>query len=503
MHFVIKPKRPAVRRAVESLEPRRLLSAVTWTGGGDGTSWTDPANWSGGVVPGPGDDASIDVPGDITVRITSGDQAVNSVNSTDTIAVTGGSLTVAAASQVAALDVAGPGSVTIGGTFTTGNVTLGDGGPTINVVAASSGPATLVLTGTVSFTGTDGTAVISATAEANAGVVDLGGAARTFNVNDGAAAVDLSIAAQIVNGSLVKTGGGTMTLAGNSGNTYTGATQVEGGTLLLSKANGVAVPGDLLIDGASTVRSLAPQQLAQTTRITFDATGGSPTLDLGDNSHVLDALNSMQSGAGAVLFGRSALTVSSGTFSGTLTGSGTFIKDGPRALSAGTISGGAALNIDGGTMTVVDGSVSALSIAAGAALSVGDSLTIAYGDFVDPVSTIRGYLTSGYDAGKWDGSGIVPTSAPAVGYADGADGVAPGLDSHSILVRSTLPGDANLDGHVDFSDLLLLAQHYGVTTSASWDQGDFNYDGSVDFTDLLTLAQNYGRMLSALALRPS
>jgi len=39
---------------------------------------------------------------------------------------------------------------------------------------------------------------------------------------------------------------------------------------------------------------------------------------------------------------------------------------------------------------------------------------------------------------------------------------------------------ANLDGKVDFSDLLNAAQNYG-RTNAIWDQGDFNYDGTVDF----------------------
>jgi hypothetical protein len=55
-----------------------------------------------------------------------------------------------------------------------------------------------------------------------------------------------------------------------------------------------------------------------------------------------------------------------------------------------------------------------------------------------------------------------------------------------------IPGDANLDGKVNFSDLLILAQHYGVSSGAMWGDGDFNNDGSVGFDDLLILAQNYG-----------
>jgi hypothetical protein len=53
-------------------------------------------------------------------------------------------------------------------------------------------------------------------------------------------------------------------------------------------------------------------------------------------------------------------------------------------------------------------------------------------------------------------------------------------------------GDATLDTKVNFDDLL-LAQHYGEINSAlDVHVADLNLDGSVNFADLLTLAQNYG-----------
>jgi hypothetical protein len=61
-------------------------------------------------------------------------------------------------------------------------------------------------------------------------------------------------------------------------------------------------------------------------------------------------------------------------------------------------------------------------------------------------------------------------------------------------------GDVNLDGAVDFSDLLTLAQHYGMTTAVTLAQGDLNGDGAIDFNDLLVLAQNYGQSLTASQL---
>ena len=49
-------------------------------------------------------------------------------------------------------------------------------------------------------------------------------------------------------------------------------------------------------------------------------------------------------------------------------------------------------------------------------------------------------------------------------------------------------GDANLDTHIDFSDLLLLAQHYGQSNPGlSINVGDVNLNGATDFDDLLAL----------------
>jgi hypothetical protein len=45
------------------------------------------------------------------------------------------------------------------------------------------------------------------------------------------------------------------------------------------------------------------------------------------------------------------------------------------------------------------------------------------------------------------------------------------------------PGDVNLDGAVDFTDLLTLVQHYGQ--SGGWVDGDMNGDGTIGFDDLL------------------
>src|SRR5579884_4088874 len=92
-------RRPAGRatgpRPIESLERRVLLSTVSFTGNGDGTSWTDPNNWSTGALPQPADDVVISESDNRVITLGSGAQSVNSILTLSFIEITGGSLTVA------------------------------------------------------------------------------------------------------------------------------------------------------------------------------------------------------------------------------------------------------------------------------------------------------------------------------------------------------------------------------------------------------------------------
>ena len=112
----------------------------------------------------------------------------------------------------------------------------------------------------------------------------------------------------------------------------------------------------------------------------------------------------------------------------------------------------------------------------------------------DPFSQVRGWIL---------GHKLFTGAADprhGLGYADSADGIVPNLPPMTVLVKYSPLGDANLDGQVNFADLLLLGQNLGKT-NANWDQGDFNYDGKVGFDDLLLLAQNYGQDTVALTRR--
>ena len=109
--------------------------------------------------------------------------------------------------------------------------------------AVTTGAGTLTLAGNLGLN-VNGTGATGATISGNLAET----ATRTYAVNDGVAADDLTIAAVISGaGSVTKTGNGTLALAG--ANTYTGVTTISAGTL---SANTLANGGAASSIGAST-----------------------------------------------------------------------------------------------------------------------------------------------------------------------------------------------------------------------------------------------------------
>jgi hypothetical protein len=60
-----------------------------------------------------------------------------------------------------------------------------------------------------------------------------------------------------------------------------------------------------------------------------------------------------------------------------------------------------------------------------------------------------------------------------------------------VFKWAAIPGDANLDGAVNVSDLSVLAAYYNTSSGATWAMGDFDGDHDVDVADLSLLAANY------------
>jgi filamentous hemagglutinin len=86
---------------LEYLEDRLSPATVNWVGNGDGLSWGDPQNWSGGALPAAADDVVINTaPPDVVVIHDSGTDTIHSLQSQNGVLLSGGSLTIAAGSAI-------------------------------------------------------------------------------------------------------------------------------------------------------------------------------------------------------------------------------------------------------------------------------------------------------------------------------------------------------------------------------------------------------------------
>lgn len=255
-------------------------------------------------------------------------------------------------------------------------------------------------------------------------------------------------------------------------------------------------PNQTIIQGSVTGNVVTTSELLLVPNLdTLTATSGADQITLiqdHDHAHIDWILNG-SSGGQLAINDPHGLTV---------TGSGTINLD---YTNLNPLPGTLHLN---GAFTV-DGLQGANPLA-GTTLDIGRSTVyITYANAAsDPIAAIKGYLQAGYNNGSWNGTptnstGVITSVAAAgnanhttaIGYADSGDGTNLNPTPDTIELKYTLTGDTNLDGSVNFADLLALAQNYG-DTGKSWDQGDLNYDRSVNFGDLLMLAQRYNENLA-------
>ena len=124
--------------------------------------------------------------------------------------------------------------------------------------------------------------------------------------------------------------------------------------------------------------------------------------------------------------------------------------------------------------------MTSLSISSNGVLDTGNNhLIITYGTGADPITSVQGWLASGYASGAWNGPGINSSTAAAnhanygLGYADSADpGNPAGLPAGEIELKYTLLGDADLNGVVNGVDFGILAANFNKGVNG-WDAGDF------------------------------
>lgn len=217
---------------------------------------------------------------------------------------------------------------------------------------------------------------------------------------DGNGATNVASVISGVGAIVTKNGSGTLTLSGASANTYTGATTVNGGLLVLNKsANIVAIPASLSVATGVTVRTDASNQWGTSTPplVTLN---GAAILNLNDNNQKI-ALASASSTA-SVTLGSATLNIDNignDIYAGTITGTGALLKtntgihvlsgtgnsySGSTTITGGTLRLGAAGVIPDASNVVLNGGIFSTGAAAGfsetaGTLSVTANSTIALG----------------------------------------------------------------------------------------------------------------------------
>ncbi len=369
----------------EQLEGRYLLTAVSWTGTGDGTNWTNPANWSSDVLPGQADDVTISVSGNPTIQLSSGIQSINSLVTSNVVKLAGGTLQIGTTAQLGAnLTLAG--GTILGGTINeTGGavISLSTSGGKLDGVtvngsidaATQSGKVTvydgLTLNGTLSLGNASGStsgqilfgdSTHAAGSLAGAGTVVFGASASNSINNDsnlGGAAGTLTLGANITvhgkSGSIVND-----FATGSIVNQGAINADTSGGTILLGSANGrVSNQAAIQItNGASlTITDLVNQFGA-----TVAATGSTLTLtNLVNQSGASVAATGSTLTLGGSLSNLGTITVTNSTVN--LGGNfsqadlGTFNRSGGTVNVTGTILGDVALDTTTGSWNLLGGTL--------------------------------------------------------------------------------------------------------------------------------------------------
>ena len=278
----------------------------------------------------------------------------------------------------------------------------------------------------------------------------------------------------------------------------------------------VAAPtaiGGLKFDSSSsyTIAGNGPLILAEL--------GRTPTIDVFQGNHTITAPLTLQTNA--------AITTAAGTqllLAGPVIGAGRLNNNGLGQLAIageatlGRLSGDGNLLVTGsltvgrieqrrltitGHVTIAGGTAAANEIddlqIFGGTLDIGNHALVLRPTTGVPsaVQEIQSQIAAGFARGLWNGPGLQSSLAAADETHQIAIGVMPSdsaqgqplasifgvpADSGALLVRTTLYGDANLDGLIDDADFARIAN--GLSNGLSgWWNGDFNYDGVVDGTD--------------------
>lgn len=299
------------------------------------------------------------------------------------------------------------------------------GGLTMTAGSVTTGAGTLTLGGNVTTNSAAATASIS-------GNLNLGGATRTFTVNDSAAVdPDLSITANIggTGAGITKAGANSrMSLAGN--NTYDGLTSVNQGILSIAGANalGAITAGTTVTSGAVLGLGAGLALPAEPITLNGAGFGGLGALWSAAGASSIPGPVTLGSDSTIRVDATSLLTISgqisdaAGTFGLTKSGVGALTLTNANPYDGVT-------NVNGGVLAVTNAGAlgtGAAAVASGAELDVSNNLTIAN------AITISGTGVGGNGALR----SLAGANTVTGGVTLGADPTAIGVDAASALTVS-------------------------------------------------------------------
>jgi len=221
----------------------------------------------------------------------------------------------------------------------------------------------------------------------------------------------------------------------------------------------------------------ATTAMAQTISVDLARVGGIAQLDAAGNWVWEVTLNTdADGGAAAVEFG--ATFSDADVISGAVTTTGEGGGDVETANPGNVIYGWETLNGDGNPeglqVDPAQGTNGQAFYAHGTGILAGSS-SLLLGTFTTDGPSTLGSLTSSINIengviGESDGSTAATASGSATAYG----------------------GDANLDGLVNFDDVLVVSPNFGSSVTNGWAGADFTGEGDVNFDDILVLSPNFG-----------
>lgn len=423
---------------------------------------------------------------------------------TGTLAINGGAVSIASASNVGTgvISLTGSTLTTTGALDLANAFTLNAPGGTINTGAATTlsgvisgagsltkaGTATLTLTGANTYTG--GTIISAGTLVGNS--TSLQGA-----ISNGAALVFDETAggtfAGVISGTgtVTKQGAGTLTLTG--ANTYTGATAINAGTLIVGP-NSISDVSAVTIGTGATLQLAASETIGSLAGAGALNTAGFTLTAGGNNSST--TYSGAATGTGLTKAGTGTLTLTgTGTLSGALTaagggltiGTGGAYTAGSALANAGTFSVGGTLTApvtvaSGGTFDVLAGGTST-----GTVSSVSGATIRVNGTVVGDVTSAGTLTGSGVINGAVVSSGALrPGTSPGIlrvngSFAQTATGVytaeltptatpGTGYDQVNVTGAATLAGTLAL---APATGLYVAGTTYDVVVASAGITGDF------------------------------